>query len=56
MSTYSNVSMACVTRENTVWGSEWVSVACVGVQQKVWELSGKRHGILHCLESGHPVV
>jgi len=30
MSTYNNVSMACVRRENTVWGCGWVSVARVG--------------------------
>jgi len=31
-----------------------VSAAWVGMPQKVWEMSGKRRGILHCLESGHP--
>jgi len=30
MSTYNNVSMACVKRENTVWGWGWVSVSWVG--------------------------
>jgi len=30
MSTYNNVSMACVKRENTVWGWGRVSAAWVG--------------------------
>jgi len=32
--------MACVKRENTVWGLERVSVAWVRVPQKVRKMSG----------------
>jgi len=41
MITYSNVTMVCVKRENTVWGWRWVSAAQIKVPRKVREMSGR---------------
>jgi len=51
MSTYNNVSMACVKRESTVWGWGRVSVAWVGVTRTVMETSAN---FTLPGESGHP--